>query len=142
MSPSSPSRARALASHEARAAMSTRNLEGPFHPRHVAVVAAGGERSGLGQIVLRNLVDAGFDRVVSAVNPRREAVAGVQAYPTVADLPSRSPRRVHARATRMREQNADRAHAAWLQARVQISSGTISIAPHGHSSAHMPQPLQ
>jgi hypothetical protein len=26
--------------------------------------------------------------------------------------------------------------------RAQTTSGTISIAPHGHSVAHMPQPLQ
>jgi len=37
---------------------------------------------------MRNLVDGGFEGVVYPVNPRREAVGGVQAYPSLAETPA------------------------------------------------------
>ncbi|MDE3069675.1 MAG: CoA-binding protein, partial [Acidobacteriota bacterium] len=68
--------------------MSVHNLDSLFHPTHVAVVGAGGERSGLGHIVLRNLVDAGFDGVVYPINPSHESVAGIQAYGSISQTPT------------------------------------------------------
>jgi len=68
--------------------VSIRNLESLFSPRHVAIVGAGAERVQLGHVVLRNLVDAGFDGVVYPVNPTRESVAGIQAYASIADTPA------------------------------------------------------
>ncbi|HSI80992.1 MAG TPA: bifunctional acetate--CoA ligase family protein/GNAT family N-acetyltransferase [Solirubrobacterales bacterium] len=68
--------------------MSVRNLDKLFAPRRVAVVGAGGERTSVGQVVLRNLVDSGFEGVVYPVNPKREAVGGVQAYPSVTETPA------------------------------------------------------
>jgi acetyltransferase len=67
--------------------MSVRNLERLFSPSHVAVVGAGAERTQLGHIVLRNLLDAGFPGVVYPISPSHESVAGVQAYPSIADTP-------------------------------------------------------
>ena len=69
--------------------VSVRNLESMFNPTHVAVVGAGGERMQLGHIVLRNLVDAGFEGVVYPINRSREAVGGIQAYARIADTPAR-----------------------------------------------------
>ncbi len=65
------------------------NLENLFSPHRVAVVGAGREPSQLGHIVLRNLVDAGFDGVVYPINPGRESVSGIQAYPSIADTPAK-----------------------------------------------------
>ena len=65
------------------------NLENLFSPHRVAVVGAGREPSQLGHIVLRNLVDAGFDGVVYPINPGRESVSGIQAYPSIAETPAR-----------------------------------------------------
>ena len=69
--------------------MSVHNLENMFNPHRVAVVGAGREPSQLGHIVLRNLVDAGFDGVVYPINPGRESVSGIQAYPSVAETPAK-----------------------------------------------------
>ncbi len=69
--------------------MSVYNLENLFSPHRVAVVGAGREPSQLGHIVLRNLVDAGFDGVVYPINPGRESVSGIQAYPSIADTPAK-----------------------------------------------------
>ncbi len=68
--------------------MSTRNLSKIFEPQRVAVIGAGGDANGVGAIVLRNLIESGFPGVVFPVNPHREAVHGIQAYPDVAALPS------------------------------------------------------
>ena len=43
----------------------------------------------LGHIVLRNLVDAGFEGVVYPINPSRESVGGIQAYARIADTPAK-----------------------------------------------------
>lgn len=59
-----------------------------FAPNRVAVVGAGAERSGVGHVVLSNLIDGGFDGVVYPVNPGRESVHGIQAYASVGDTPA------------------------------------------------------
>jgi acetyltransferase len=69
--------------------MSVRNLDSLLNPSHVAVVGAGGERMQLGHIVLRNLVDAGFEGVVYPINPSRESVGGIQAYASIAETPAK-----------------------------------------------------
>jgi acetyltransferase len=68
--------------------MGVHNLDKLFAPRRVAVVGAGAERSGVGHIVLRNLVEGGFEGVVYPINPRRESVHGIQAYASIADTPA------------------------------------------------------
>jgi acetyltransferase len=55
-----------------------------FHPESVAVIGTG---TPLGAEVMRNLRDGGFKGAVLPVDPVQRAVAGVLAYPTVADLP-------------------------------------------------------
>jgi acetyltransferase len=68
--------------------VSVRNLEKLFAPQRVAVVGAGAERSSVGHIVLRNLVEGGFEGVVYPVNPGRESVHGIQAYASVKETPA------------------------------------------------------
>ncbi|HEX3279501.1 MAG TPA: bifunctional acetate--CoA ligase family protein/GNAT family N-acetyltransferase [Thermoleophilaceae bacterium] len=68
--------------------MSVRNLEKLFAPKRVAVVGAGADRSSVGHVVLRNLVEGGFEGVVYPVNPGREAVHGIQAYASVKETPA------------------------------------------------------
>ncbi len=55
-----------------------------FHPESVVVIGAG---TPVGATVMRNLHDGGFKGAVLPVDPVQRAVAGVLAYPTVADLP-------------------------------------------------------
>ena len=68
--------------------MSIRNLDKIFEPhrsrrhrrqRH--------RRRSVGYTVLRNLVGSGFRGVVYPVNPKREAVQGIQAYKDIPSLP-------------------------------------------------------
>ncbi len=68
--------------------MSVRNLEKLFSPRRVAIIGASGRPGSVGWTVLRNMIGSGFDGVVYPVNPKRESVQGVTAYPRVADVPN------------------------------------------------------
>lgn len=67
--------------------LSIRNLDKIFRPQRVAVIGASNNPKSVGYTVLRNLIGSGFQGVVYPVNPRHEAVQGVQAYPSVKDLP-------------------------------------------------------
>ncbi len=67
--------------------MSIHNLNKIFNPHRVAVIGASDTPSSVGYTVLKNLVGSGFRGVVYPVNPKREAVQGIQAYPDVQSLP-------------------------------------------------------
>ncbi|MGD0898741.1 MAG: bifunctional acetate--CoA ligase family protein/GNAT family N-acetyltransferase [Thermoguttaceae bacterium] len=67
--------------------MSIRNLDKIFDPRRIVVVGASDTPTSVGYTVLRNLVGSGFPGVVYPLNPKREAVQGIQAYKDVKSLP-------------------------------------------------------
>jgi acetyltransferase len=69
------------------AVMSVRNLIHLFEPRSVAVVGASNTPRHVGNVLMRNLLEAGIAGPVMPVNPKHRAVAGVLAYPDVASLP-------------------------------------------------------
>ncbi|MDI3326952.1 MAG: GNAT family N-acetyltransferase [Alicyclobacillaceae bacterium] len=58
-----------------------------FHPRTVAVVGASRDPVGLGHILFRHIVEAGFQGVAYPVNPSARSVAGVRAYPSIREIP-------------------------------------------------------
>ncbi len=67
--------------------MSILNLDKIFDPHRVAVIGASDTPSSVGYTVLRNLIGSGFRGVVYPVNPKREAVQGIQAYKDIPSLP-------------------------------------------------------
>lgn len=67
--------------------MSVRNLSRIFSPERIAVVGASPEPHSVGGIVLENITTGGFGGIVHPVNPHRKAVHGIEAYPTIGDLP-------------------------------------------------------
>lgn len=67
--------------------MSIFNLEKIFDPHRVAILGASDTPTSVGYTVLRNLIGSGFKGVVYPVNPKREAVQGVEAHPNVKSLP-------------------------------------------------------
>jgi len=58
-----------------------------FSPRSVAVVGASRRAGTIGHEIFRNLLRCGFTGVVYPVHPTAHAVAGVKAWPSVAELP-------------------------------------------------------
>jgi len=67
--------------------MSILGLSRVFAPRSVAVIGASGQFRRFGNVVMRNLLEGNFPGPVMPVTPREQAVAGVLAYRSVADLP-------------------------------------------------------
>ena len=81
--PTERSRA-AIEMREHRAA--ARSIARMLEARTVAVIGAGRRPASVGHQVLVNLLD-GFDGIVYPVNPSATGVAGVRAYPSLADVP-------------------------------------------------------
>jgi acetyltransferase len=68
--------------------MSTLNLDRLFAPRSVAVIGATERSHAVGQVVLRNLIAAGYEGPIFPVNPKHGEIQGLKAYPDVASLPA------------------------------------------------------
>ena len=68
--------------------MSTRNLDKLFNPKSVAVIGASARPGAVGQLVMRNLLEGGFDGPIMPVNPSRSSITGVIAYPSIKELPA------------------------------------------------------
>ncbi len=58
-----------------------------FQPLSVAVVGASREEKKLGHIIVRNIIESGFEGKVFPVNPKAEAVRGLSCYPEYSALP-------------------------------------------------------
>ncbi|HBB39850.1 MAG: GNAT family N-acetyltransferase [Nitrospirae bacterium CG18_big_fil_WC_8_21_14_2_50_70_55] len=67
--------------------MSTEHLHSLFHPESVAIVGATNRPHAIGNLVMRNLLQGGFEGPVMPVNPKRQAVCGVLTYANVESLP-------------------------------------------------------
>jgi acetyltransferase len=67
--------------------MSARNLDRLLNPRSVAVIGASSRAGALGQRVLENIIDAGYEGAIFAVNPKRVEIEDEWWVASVADLP-------------------------------------------------------
>ncbi|WP_114395488.1 bifunctional acetate--CoA ligase family protein/GNAT family N-acetyltransferase [Oleisolibacter albus] len=67
--------------------MTIRNLDRLLKPASIALIGASRRERSVGQVVARNLFNAGFDGPIMPVNPRERSIEGVLAYPSVGDLP-------------------------------------------------------
>ncbi|TFG28898.1 CoA-binding protein [Candidatus Thorarchaeota archaeon] len=59
-----------------------------FHPRSIAVIGASSTKGKLGNDVMRNLIDSGYERRIYPINPRADEVLGYKAFRSVKDVPS------------------------------------------------------
>ncbi|GAA1070842.1 acetate--CoA ligase family protein [Nocardiopsis composta] len=58
-----------------------------FRPRSIAVIGASNEAGKIGNSVIRNIVDGGYEGEVYPVNPKADEVYGRTAYRSIADVP-------------------------------------------------------
>ena len=58
-----------------------------FYPRSIAVLGATDGKGKLGYNVMHNLVSHGFPGKLYPINPKKESVLGIKAYPSVLDIP-------------------------------------------------------
>src|SRR5437899_12400590 len=64
-------------------------LDAIFSPRSVAVIGATDKPLSVGRTVLWNLISSPFGGTVFPVNPKRSSILGIQAYPSIADVPAK-----------------------------------------------------
>ena len=67
--------------------MALKTLDKIFKPQRIAIVGVSSNVKNVGNIALKNLVSGGFNGVVYPINPKYEAVMGIQCYPDLASLP-------------------------------------------------------
>ncbi|MBB6352132.1 acetate--CoA ligase family protein [Nonomuraea muscovyensis] len=58
-----------------------------FRPRSVAVIGASAETGKIGNSVMRNLINGGFQGQIFPINPKASEIMGLPAYRSVADVP-------------------------------------------------------
>lgn len=62
------------------------NLDAIFYPRTVAVVGATESHGSVGRTLLWNLITSPFGGTVYPVNPKRQNVLGIRAYPSIKEI--------------------------------------------------------
>ena len=69
---------------------SRRPLDPIFSPKSVAVIGATETPGSVGRTILENLIKGGFPGKIYPVNPKRDTVLGVKAYPSITALPEKA----------------------------------------------------
>ncbi len=64
-----------------------RSIRRLLFPSSIAVIGASNDEAKIGNLVFRNLLRTGFEGTLFPVNEQARHVAGVRAYPSVADVP-------------------------------------------------------
>lgn len=67
--------------------MTIRNLEFMSRPRSVTVIGASDRDGSVGGVVLKNILDGGFEGPIYPVNPKYRKVRGLTCHASAADLP-------------------------------------------------------
>ena len=75
------------ASSELKVAFRRHPLDAIFKPRNVAVIGATEKEDSVGRTLLWNLISNPFGGTVFPVNPKRNNILGIRAYPSIRDVP-------------------------------------------------------
>lgn len=67
--------------------MSTRNLRSLFEPKSIAVLGASNKPGTVGNRLIYNLLDGGFEGPILPVNPKETSIASILCYPSLKVLP-------------------------------------------------------
>ena len=69
--------------------MGIENLDHIFNPKQIAVIGASEREASIGAKILKNLTSCGFAGQVFPVNPFRQTVQGLTAYPRISKVPAK-----------------------------------------------------
>lgn len=62
-------------------------LDSLFNPKGVAVIGASGKEMHIGNRVIKNLLDFGYQGGIYPINPKADEIRGVKAYKSILDVP-------------------------------------------------------
>ncbi|MEM2146320.1 MAG: bifunctional acetate--CoA ligase family protein/GNAT family N-acetyltransferase [Candidatus Jordarchaeaceae archaeon] len=106
-------------------------MEKIFNPRSIAVIGASDEEGSVGYRLIRNLIGVGYRGVVYPVNPRKTSVQGIQAYPSVEELPRQADLAVIATPARTVPDIVEQCGKAGIQGIIIISAGFRETGAEG-----------
>src|ERR1017187_4769912 len=75
--------------HDILRQTSRRPLSPIFSPKSVAVIGATENPGSVGRTILENIIKGGFAGAIYPVNPKRDTVLGVKAYPSITAVPEK-----------------------------------------------------
>ncbi len=68
--------------------LKTSILDNFFYPQKIALIGASAEPGKVGNDILRNLIEGGFEGEVFPVNPKRDEILGIKVYHSIEEIPS------------------------------------------------------
>ncbi|MCF8233478.1 MAG: bifunctional acetate--CoA ligase family protein/GNAT family N-acetyltransferase [Bacteroidales bacterium] len=111
--------------------MGIRKLGSIFRPQRIALIGVKNDPKSVGGITLSNLVGGGFKGVVYPVNPKHEAVLGIQCFPNVASLPKTPDLAVITTGAQQVPQIIRECGEAGINGVIIMSAGFKEIGPEG-----------
>ena len=67
-----------------------RPLKEFFEPSTVAVAGASRDAGKIGNTLLKNIIEAGYEGKIFPINPKAQEILGLKAYPSIIDVPTSS----------------------------------------------------
>ncbi len=108
-----------------------RDLDAFFAPKNVAVIGATETRGSVGRTILWNLISTPFGGTVFPVNPKRDSVLGIKAYPSISAVPAKVDLAVVVTPAPTVPGLIREAVDAGVKASVIISAGFKEVGPEG-----------
>ena len=106
-------------------------LDAIFAPRNVAVIGATEKEDSVGRTLLWNLISNPFGGTVFPVNPKRNNVMGIRAYPSISDVPDQVDLAVIVTPAPTVPGVIEECVAAGVKGAIIISAGFKEIGPEG-----------
>ncbi len=108
-----------------------KNLDYAFDPRSIAFVGATENMGKWGFLILNNLITGGYGGEIFPVNPARDTVLGLPAYPTVLDIPGEIDLAVFTVPARLVLEALDDCIARGVKAGLVITAGFKELGEEG-----------
>lgn len=102
-----------------------------LEPKSVGVIGASERESSLGNVLIRNMMDAGFKGRLFAINPKHEEVFGIPCHKSVEDVPHRLDLAVIAVRAEKIPAIIDSCGRAGVKAAIVLSAGFAEAGPRG-----------
>src|SRR5574340_1576550 len=102
-----------------------------LEPRAVGIIGASEREGSIGNVLIRNMLDAGYTGKLFAINPKHESVMGLPCFRSVEDVPHRLDLAVIATAAPTVPMLVDACGRAGVKAVVVLAAGFAETGPRG-----------
>ncbi len=109
------------------------NLNSIFNPKRIAVIGASDRKDSIGAKIFSNLSVAGYKGSVFPVNPFRQKIQGITAYPSISKIPCKIDLAVIATPAHTVPQVTEECGKAGVAGAIIISAGLQEICEEGSS---------